>query len=150
MTDKQMVKLTEMLGRMSLDSRRKFVGVFEDTKTQVTRVETQLGELEEMVGKWGYGSVKDFLMTGEFIRDPKKRRPRTVISEKTRMSIIEDLKTGSLKTWEISEKHNVPIDSIYNISSKNGLTKKKRVQVVTGTPLGSTEVVEKVSLPLAT
>jgi hypothetical protein len=149
MTDKQMIKLTEMLERMSLADRKKFVGVFEDTKTQFTKVETQLGQFGKLVEEWGYGSVKDFLMTGEFLRNPNKRRPRTVISDETRQSIIGDLRSGSLKTWEISEKHNVPMDSIYNIKSKSGLTKVKG-KVVTGITPSSTEIIDKVPLPLAT
>ena len=134
MTEKQMGKLLEMIGRTNLANRKKFVGVFEGTKTQLDKIENELSQFEKMVVGWGYKTPKDFLMNGEVIRNPNKRRPRTVITDETRRAIVEDVKSGLLKTREISEKHNVPENSVYNIKSKNGLTRKRGLKLVPPTP----------------
>ena len=57
---------------------------------------------------------------GEFVRDPNKRRPRTIITDEKRREIVEDVKAKNLKTYQIAEKHGVTTASIYNITHDAG------------------------------
>lgn len=114
---------------MSLSQKKDFINVVTQEKDQVEKIDEYRTKFINLVKEWGFDSTQTFLIQGEFLPNPNVKRPRTKIDLDTRQKIVDDLKSGTLSTNEISSRYGVTVDAVYNIKSKVGLTKPREMKM---------------------
>lgn len=119
-------KIREMFKNMSLSQRMEVIETITQEGDQVRKVEERRKTFIQTVTDWGYSSPTDFLIECEFISNPSVKRQR--MGKETRLKVVEDIKSKTLTNQQISEKHGVSVDSVYNIRSKEGLSTNPRTK----------------------
>ena len=122
----------EMSENISLSQCNEYLAIFTQTKDNLVKVGNRVTTFLQMVTEWGYSSPTDFLIEGGIIPNPNLKRPRTKISDETRLNIVNDLKSGK-STKEISSKYGVTDDAVYNIKGKEHLTKSREKVILVKT-----------------
>ena len=71
-------------------------------------------------------SRRRLLQAAGIVPNSKVKQPRSMINSVKREQIVSDLMEGTLSTKEISVKHGITVDSVYNIKGKAKLTSPKK------------------------